>query len=291
MKLGVARVGGRSFVAAPVRGGIVDLSTTTGDVDLLAMIRGWDHWQPLVEDALNGNLATTEGAVWQCPLPNPPKFLFLAGNFRAHVVESGFEAAPEENLTPQFFMKPSTAIIGPTDDIPLVAANRALDYEAEMAVVIGSRIRNATIENAMEAVWGYTVVNDVSERKLNDGMAGRKMRSNDVFFDWLVGKWFDGSTPMGPWLATADEISEEMTVRAKLNGEIVQDAPLSLMIHTVGEAIVYISKVLTLEPGDVIAMGTPAGVGMARGRLLQEGDVIQCEVSGIGALRNRVRRI
>jgi 2-keto-4-pentenoate hydratase/2-oxohepta-3-ene-1,7-dioic acid hydratase in catechol pathway len=204
------------------------------------------------------------------------------------VIESGFEAAPEENLTPQFFIKPSTTIIGPTDDIPLTSANRALDYEAELAVVIGSRTRHATPATAMEAVWGYTVVNDISERKLNDGMVDRKKRSNDDFYDWLVGKWFDGSAPMGPYVTTVDEAPAEFVVRARLNGKLVQEAPSSAMIHSVAEAIVYISKVLTLEPGDVISMGTPAGVGMATGRLLQDGDLIECEVSGIGTLRNRV---
>lgn len=142
----------------------------------------------------------------------------------------------------------------------------------------------------MDAVWGYTVVNDVSERKLNDGMHNRRKRSNDDFYDWLVGKWFDGSAPMGPLVVTADEMGSDTMIRARLNGETVQEAPTTAMIHTVSEAIVYISRVLTLEPGDVIAMGTPAGVGAARGRLLQDGDVIECEVSGIGVLRNRVCR-
>jgi 2-keto-4-pentenoate hydratase/2-oxohepta-3-ene-1,7-dioic acid hydratase in catechol pathway len=133
-------------------------------------------------------------------------------------------------------------------------------------------------------------VNDISERKLNDGMIDRKKRSNDDFYDWLVGKWFDGSAPMGPWLVTADDLPADARVQAWLNGEQVQDAPLSAMIHTIAEAIVYISNVLTLEPGDVISMGTPAGVGLARGRLLQDGDLIECEVSGVGRIRNYVRK-
>jgi len=290
MKLGIAVVGDRRFVAASVDGKICDLSDVVHDENLIAVIRDWNHWRPIVDQAVTraGNFVLD--ARWSCPLPNPSKFLLLAGNFRAHVVESGFEAAPEKDLTPQFFMKPSTAIIGPTDDIPLTSANHALDYEAELAVVIGMRVRNATSEAAMDAVWGYTVVNDVSERKLNDGMHNRRKRSNDDFYDWLVGKWFDGSAPMGPLVVTADEMGSDTMIRARLNGETVQEAPTTAMIHTVSEAIVYISRVLTLEPGDVIAMGTPAGVGAARGRLLQDGDVIECEVSGIGVLRNRVCR-
>lgn len=288
MRLGIATLDGRSFVAAQETDKVVDLSAyaTQG---LLGVIRDWERLKPILQEAVARSEGVPSRVIWSSPLPDPPKFLLVAGNFRAHVVESGFAAAPDENLTPQFFIKPSTAIIGPTADIPLTSANHALDYEAELAVVIGSRTRNATLQNAMDAVWGYTVVNDVSERKLNDGMPDRKKRSNDDFYDWLVGKWFDGSAPMGPYVVTRDEAGDGFTVSASLNGELVQQAPTSTMIHSVAEAIVYISKVLTLEPGDVIAMGTPSGVGMARGRLLQDGDVIECEVSGVGVLRNRVR--
>jgi 2-keto-4-pentenoate hydratase/2-oxohepta-3-ene-1,7-dioic acid hydratase in catechol pathway len=289
MKLGVAVQGERKFIAADVDGRIVDLSEQVGTPDLTRVIRDWDHWRPILRDAAASANRVIADSAWTSPLPHPPKFLLLAGNFRAHVVESGFAAAPEENLTPQFFMKPSTTIIGPNDEIPLTSANHALDYEAELAVVIGARTRNATLATAMDAVWGYTVANDISERKLNDSMPDRRKRSNDDFYDWLVGKWFDGSAPIGPYILTADESPEEFVVRARLNGNLVQEAPASAMIHSVAEAIVYISNVLTLEPGDVISMGTPAGVGMATGRLLQDGDVIECEVSGVGALRNRVR--
>lgn len=289
MKLGVAVQGERKFIAADVDGQIVDLSEHVGTPDLMRVIRYWDHWRPILRDAVATADRVVADAAWTSPLSHPPKFLLLAGNFRAHVLESGFAAAPEENLTPQFFMKPSTTIIGPNDEIPLTSANHALDYEAELAVVIGTRTRNATLATAMDAVWGYTVVNDISERKLNDGMPDRRKRSNDDFYDWLVGKWFDGSAPMGPYVLTADEAPGKFVVRARLNGKLVQEAPASSMIHSVAEAIVYISNVLTLEPGDVISMGTPAGVGMATGRLLQDGDVIECEVSGVGALRNVVR--
>jgi len=288
MKLGIAKHDQRSFIAAEVGNKVFDLSSDVEAQDLTAIILDWMHWRPILQKAVARADRFVPEAIWTSPLPRPPKFLLLAGNFRAHVVESGFAEAPEENLTPQFFIKPSTTIIGATDDIPLTSANHALDYEAELAVVIGSQVRNATLENAMEAVWGYTVVNDISERKLNDGMPNRKKRSNDDFYDWLVGKWFDGSAPMGPCVVTAEEVSADFVVRARLNGELVQESSTSAMIHSVAEAIVYISKVLTLEPGDVISMGTPAGVGMARGRLLKHGDIIECEVSAIGTLRNRV---
>jgi 2-keto-4-pentenoate hydratase/2-oxohepta-3-ene-1,7-dioic acid hydratase in catechol pathway len=290
VKIGIASSNGKTFVAAIAADKIVDISRHVGSQNLVNLIRDWQRIAPILLDSVAHSAGVTGEVVWHAPLPAPPKFLLLAGNFRAHVVESGFEAAPEQNLTPQFFMKPSTTIIGPSDDIPLVSANHALDYESELAVVIGRHTRYATLENAMNAVWGYTVVNDVSERKLNEDMPDRKKRSNDDFYDWLVGKWFDGSAPMGPYIVTSEELPSEVTVSARLNGELVQEATTHLMIHSVAEAIVYISQVLTLEPGDVISMGTPAGVGMARGRLLRDGDVMECEVSGIGVLRNKVQR-
>jgi 2-keto-4-pentenoate hydratase/2-oxohepta-3-ene-1,7-dioic acid hydratase in catechol pathway len=292
MKLGIASHQGRHLLAADRDGAIVDLSACVEQQSLLHVIENWQSLASLLQLELP-QAKVLESAAWTAPLPRPPKFLLLAGNFRAHVVESGFAPAPEENLTPQFFLKPSITIIGPADDIPLTITNHQLDYEAELAVVIGTRTRNATPENAMSSVFGYTIVNDISERKLNDGIAGRKLRSRDDFFDWLVGKWFDGSAPMGPFVVTTEEFAEQSpdpTVSARLNNQEVQRAPLSAMIHSVAEAILYISSVLTLEPGDVIAMGTPAGVGVARNRLLRDGDLIECSVSGIGTISNRVRR-
>lgn len=289
MKLGIAFSQGRQLLAADRDGVIVDLSTYVDEQSVVRVIQHWTNLSPVLREALT-KAKPLPDATWTAPIPNPPKFLLLAGNFRAHVVESGFAPAPEENLTPQFFVKPSTTIIGPADDIPLTGANHALDYEAELAVVVGKRTKGATLENAMGAVFGYTIVNDISERKLNDGMVDRKKRSNDDFYDWLVGKWFDGSAPMGPFVVTAESFPKDVNVSASLNGEEVQNAPLSAMIHSIAEAIVYISAVLTLEPGDVISMGTPSGVGMARSRLLTEGDLIECSVSGIGTISNRVRR-
>src|SRR5581483_11489714 len=116
------------------------------------------------------------------------------------VVESGFPSLLEGNMTPQFFLKPSTTIAGSSDAIPLTPRNTALDYEAELAVVMGKFVKNATSVEAKQAIWGYTVVNDISERRLNAVLTPRNTRANDDFFDWLAGKWFDDSTPMGPYI-------------------------------------------------------------------------------------------
>jgi 2-keto-4-pentenoate hydratase/2-oxohepta-3-ene-1,7-dioic acid hydratase in catechol pathway len=294
MRLGIAEDASRRFVAAVAGDRVIDLSEFVPDARLDSVIRDWSRLRPLLAQRIEAGQPATglraEDVPWRCPLPSPPKFLLLAGNFRAHVVESGFAPVPEGNMTPQFFMKPATTLIGPGDPIPLTAANTGLDYEAELAVVMGKRLYRASPEEALDAVWGYTVVNDVSERRLNQDLAGRHKRSNDDFYDWLVGKWFDGSAPMGPYVVTADEFGNglDQSVRATLNHVVVQDAPLSAMIHSVPEALVYISQILTLEPGDVVSMGTPSGVGMARGRMLQPGDVISCEVTGIGSISNQV---
>lgn len=256
-----------------------------------AFIEDWACSEQQLKNASRKPLPSS-GFRWLAPLPDPPKFLLLAGNFRAHVVESGFAPLPEGILTPQFFIKPATTLIGAEDVIPMVKKNVALDYEAELGVVIGKKLeRGATAEQTLDAVWGYTVINDVSERKLNSDLEGRYKRSNDDFYDWLVGKWFDGSAPVGPWLVSKDEIAsvEKLEIVARLNGEVVQQAPCSAMVHNIAEAIVYISQILTLEPGDLISMGTPSGVGLARGRLLQQDDLIECEIAGIGKLSNRVR--
>lgn len=294
MKLGIAAQNGRKFVAAQKDQSVYDLSTVAGTLDLREIISGWNALKANFESSITNAPAIDGAAVrWQSPLPNPPKFLLVAANYRAHIVEVGFAPVFEGVLTPQFFMKPNTTIIGPEDDIPLVSNNIGLDYEAELAVVIGKTCSHASLEEASAAVWGYTVVNDVSERKLNKNLEGRSLRQNDDFYDWLVGKWFDKATPVGPWVVTADEIEkvDDLMIRSRLNGKTVQEAPASAMIHNISQLIQYISNVVTLEPGDVIATGTPAGVGMATGRLLQDGDLIECEIDQIGTLKNRVRAV
>ncbi len=290
MKLGWVNLDGQRVPAAAFNGTAVSLRDVAFPGGWIAAIREWEQYAPLLKKAIavGQPIASPQ---WLCPLPDPPKFLLLAGNFRAHFVEAGYAPLPEGAQTPQFFIKPRTTLTGPTDTIPLVRANVALDYEAELGVIIGKSLpRNATREQALDSVWGYTVVNDVSERKLNANLAGRHMRERDDFFDWLVGKWFDASTPIGPCLVSKDEIADvgKLEIIARLNGKVVQQAPCSDMVHDIGQALVFISQIVTLEPGDVISMGTPAGVGMGCGRFLGAGDVIECEIPGIGMLANRV---
>jgi 2-keto-4-pentenoate hydratase/2-oxohepta-3-ene-1,7-dioic acid hydratase in catechol pathway len=226
------------------------------------------------------------------PIRDVPKLLALAGNFRKHVEESGFRAVQsQEVITPQVFSKPpSTTINAPGGSIALRPRNKFLDWEVELAVVIGRSGRNVGAADAMSYVFGYSVINDVSERELNAADLRRTVREFDPFFDWLLGKWFDGSAPLGPEIVTADEIGDPhaLNLSLSLNGDVMQSGNTAQMIFDIPRTIEYISSVLTLEPGDVIAMGTPEGVGKAHGICLKPGDVMRAEVDGIGVLETNI---
>lgn len=227
------------------------------------------------------------------PVPQPGKLLCLAGNYREHIIESGFVAPkPDDLLTPQVFLKPSTCLVGDGADIPLSANNVAVGWEVELAVVIGRGGRNISRQDALSHVFGYTILNDVSERKLNSRLENRRKREFDVFFDWLGGKWFDGFAPCGPWIVTADEIPDPhaLGLKLSLNGEVRQHANTSAMLFDIPEQIEYISSITRLEPGDLIATGTPVGAGLGTGdKVLRDGDEVVCEIDCIGTLRSRVK--
>lgn len=220
------------------------------------------------------------------PIRSVPKLLALAGNYRKHVVESGFSTKGSGEWTPQIFWKPTTSILAPGGKIVLRPNNAFFDWEVELAVVIGRRAKDITAEEAMSCVFGYTIINDLSERKFNSQLKLREQREFDPFFDWLMGKWFDGSSPLGPEIVTADEIGDphNLDIRLSLNDETMQDSNTRHMIFRIPDVIAELAAVLTLEPGDVIAMGTPEGVGIARGRALRAGDHLRAEIEGIGAL-------
>jgi 2-keto-4-pentenoate hydratase/2-oxohepta-3-ene-1,7-dioic acid hydratase in catechol pathway len=246
-----------------------------------------DTLAPLsAEEIAAAPLLPAAGLRLDAPIRTVPKLLALAGNYHKHIIESGFSDQRKGVWTPQVFWKPSTSILRPGGSVPLRPSNVFFDWEAELAVIIGRRIKDVSPQQAMDCVFGYTIINDLSERKFNSGIEGRDKRDNDQFFDWLMGKWFDGSAPLGPEIVTADEVSDphNLDIRLSLNGEIMQDSNTSHMIVRIPETIAAISAVLTLEPGDVIAMGTPEGVGFARGRALRPGDHMRAEIVGLGAL-------
>jgi len=226
------------------------------------------------------------------PLPNPPRNIFCVGkNYHAHAREfagSGYDssstsAADAIPKAPIIFSKPFTSISSPTADIPLwPGLDEGVDYEAELAVIIGRGGRNITRAEAMEHVFGYTVVNDVTARDLQG-----------THKQWLLGKGIDGFCPMGPWIVTADEIGgRPMRVTCTVNGEKRQDAVTDDLIFDIPTLIETISRSMALLPGDVIATGTPEGVGIGfkPARFLRDGDVVECAVEGIGRIRNTLRK-
>lgn len=228
----------------------------------------------------------------EAPIPCPRKLLLLAGNYTSHLQEEGRRARAKREQTPRVFMKPpSTTVTRPGGPIPITRYSHWVDWEVELGIVIGRKAKDVAVADAPRYIAGYTIVNDVSERDFCV-QEREKTEDWDKFFDWLNGKWCDGFAPMGPCITTADEIGDPMNlgIRLSVNGEVMQDANTSGMIYDCAEIVSFISRWVTLEPGDVIATGTPAGIGKVRGIKLKPGDVVRCEIEKIGVLENTVTR-
>jgi 2-keto-4-pentenoate hydratase/2-oxohepta-3-ene-1,7-dioic acid hydratase in catechol pathway len=221
----------------------------------------------------------------EAPLPIPRRNLWCVGrNYHAHAKELSASVFKDNDAKtdswPIVFTKVPECVVGPFADVEVpVGVSEAIDYEAELAVVIGIGGKNITRADAMKHVFGYTIVNDVTARDV-------QMRHQQ----WDMGKSFDTFCPMGPWIVTADEFDGSKTrVRCWVNGELRQDGPTENMIFDIPTLIETISRGITLYPGDVIATGTPAGVGMGMSppRYLKAGDVVRVEIDGLGAIENK----
>ena len=247
---------GRTIEAALAAGRLSDAAVPASDVHLLA------------------------------PLPKPAKNVFCVGrNYLEHIAEGERAQNLKIGVTerPVYFTKPPTAVVGPGASVPIFPElSTKIDYEVELAVVIGRSGRNIPPDRAMAHVFGYTIVNDVTARDV-------QRRHGGQFFK---GKGLDGSCPMGPVIVTADAIGDPAKLRLRLsvNGESRQDGNTADMIFDIPTLIASLSEGMTLEPGDVIATGTPSGVGYAMDppTFLEDGDVIICEIDGIGKLENRM---
>ncbi|MCL4763820.1 MAG: fumarylacetoacetate hydrolase family protein [Burkholderiales bacterium] len=210
--------------------------------------------------------------------------LYLVGaNYRQHAEEAGL-AVPS---TPVFFSKPGTALVAHGEAIQIPPVSSQMDYEGELAVVIGRRARRVSVEEARRCVAGYTIVNDVTARDLQWVDLGKHR-----IVDWFSSKSLDRSTPVGPWIVPASAAGDphQLHITTKLNGETMQDADTSLMVYSTWELIAFASARVTLNPGDVISTGTPYGVGGFRKIFLMPGDRLSVTIEGVGTLENAVER-
>ncbi|MEM2909734.1 MAG: fumarylacetoacetate hydrolase family protein [Nitrososphaerota archaeon] len=212
------------------------------------------------------------------PIPSPGKLICLGLNYIDHAEEQGVKPPAE----PIIFFKPKTSLTGPYDDIVYPKIVKQLDYEGELVVVIGKRGKNIREEDAMEYVFGYTVMNDVSARDIQFGDK-----------QWTRGKSFDTFAPCGPWIVTKDEVSDPHRLRilTKVNDEVRQNSSTANMVFKIPRIVSSMSMVMTLEPGDMISTGTPAGVGYfmrPKPELLSVGDVVEISIENVGTIRNRV---
>ncbi|MES2256957.1 MAG: fumarylacetoacetate hydrolase family protein [Pseudomonadota bacterium] len=234
---------------------------------------------------LSGRVAALAADSYRLGVPYVPGRIFCtASNFYEHAREMGTELAPREESAPYCFMKADTSVTATDTDVVMPAETEKLDWEVELGVVIGKTCRKVSVAEAFDYIAGYTVFNDISARDLN--------RRSDYPFkhDWFRGKSHDTFGPIGPWLVPRSCIEHPQDLRMQLsvNGEMMQDGTGEAMIFNIAEQIAYLSGILTLRPGDLLATGTPTGVGMGRGVYLKAGDQMVASIEHIGSIRNRV---
>ena len=241
------------------------------------LIANWFAWVDRVQQLANDLSVSKQELTLLCPLTEAKKILCIGLNYRDHAIETGASIPTE----PVVFCKMPTAMIGPNEPILLPKVSQEVDYEAELVIVIGKKLRHANDWQASDGIFGYSVGHDVSARDWQKNKPGKQ---------WFLGKSFDSFAPLGPSITTADSVPDPNNLRisCKINGELLQNSSTNELIFKPIELVSYISQVMTLEPGDVIYTGTPSGVGVARqpNRFLKDGDVAEIEIESLGVLRN-----
>ncbi|MFT3864301.1 MAG: fumarylacetoacetate hydrolase family protein [Solirubrobacterales bacterium] len=271
---------------------VFELPGTPSVADLLA---AWDGWMDRIAASLrDGSLGTgTELSEVELEAPLPaPRNLYMAGaNYADHAremrklpVDAPIDPSPHG---PFFFLKPTTTVVGPGADVVLPAAVAKLDWEVELAAVIGREARGLRAGEALSCVAGYTVLNDISAR---DNFKREPATEPPMTFDWFGQKGWATSCPIGPWIVPARFVADPGALRMTLtvNGEVEQSSSTAEMIFDLPAQLAYLSGIVPLVPGDVVATGTPAGVGMGKGRFLAPGDEMVAAIEDLGELRNRV---
>jgi len=295
------RNNGSARAGIAVNGGIVDVQAGAAVIGLdvpetvLGIFQAGPGALSIARDVAN---AANDGTAPVMPdeevvllpaIPEPPTLYLLAANYQSHITESGAPPVDKAKITPRPFIKPGTAVIGSGDPILIPPDSDTLDYEIEIAAVIGTTGRTIALDDASSHIAGYVVFNDVSARSLKIA-EGRAERNGDWFFDWLLGKWCDSFAVVGPYLVTSDEIGDPRDLEMSLwvNGELRQHSAAGEMIFTVPEAIAFLSRFVTLRPGDLICMGTPGGVGATTATYLKAGDVVKGSIERLGTIENTV---
>jgi 2-keto-4-pentenoate hydratase/2-oxohepta-3-ene-1,7-dioic acid hydratase in catechol pathway len=254
-------------------GGVRDLSPIVPDLSGEVLAESLDLIRNVDPETLP--IVSGQPRIGPC-VANPSKIVCVGLNYRDHANETG-KAIPTE---PVLFMKATTSVSGPDDDVVLPDGAEKGDWEVELGIVVGRKAQYVPESDWAAYVAGYCVVNDVSERAFQIERGGQ----------WVKGKSCDTFCPLGPWLVTADEVGDpqRLRLRAEISGEVMQNGNTGDMIFGCGQIISYVSRYMTLLPGDVIATGTPAGVGFARNRFLRPGDTMRLSVEGLGEQRQRV---
>ncbi|BCW47505.1 fumarylacetoacetate hydrolase family protein [Arthrobacter sp. StoSoilB5] len=272
MKLATLRTSGGSTTAALATGADTYLALPATDVGALLAL---PEWRTIVQEAQASEGSVITGADFAPLLPRAGKVICCGLNYGDHIQEMGREL-PEY---PTLFAKYADTLVGATDPVEVHGSGR-VDWEAELAVVVGSELSRADENQARAAIAGYTVANDVSMRDWQNRT-----------LQWFQGKAFDRTTPVGPVMLTADEAGQSFEVRGYVNGELVQRGNTSTLVFGPAKLLSYISQFTTLRPGDLVLTGTPGGVGMGMTppRFLIDGDVLTTEIDGIGQLANKFR--
>lgn len=278
MRLCRYRIGNVTRIGKVVGDDVVDLGDVKGvGSSMRKLIEDLPALRPVLEAASEPRHALADVRL-EAPITDPQKFLAIGMNYKAHAAEAEALGVPVPN-NQVWFNKQVSCITGPYDPIELPKASEKVDYEGELAYVIGKRCHDVAEEDALSVVAGYMLCNDVSAR---DWQA----RAQTV----TLGKSFDTHGPIGPWITTADEMAnaEALMLSLNVNGEERQRSNTGDMIYSIAAQIAHLSTVMTLEPGDIISTGTPSGVGMATGRFLRDGDLVRLEIEGLGYIENRV---
>jgi 2-keto-4-pentenoate hydratase/2-oxohepta-3-ene-1,7-dioic acid hydratase in catechol pathway len=281
-------VDGRLFPLA----GLASAAGKTLPLTMTDLFADWTRNGPIVAElaasAATSGVANSDAALasYAAPLLYPGKVLCAGANYYDHMAEMGFPGVKKESQRLFFFLKPPrNAVVGPGATVVMPRGTKKYDWEIELAAVIGRTARYVPVERALDHVAGYTIAIDMSARDFN--------QAPDQFykFDWVAGKATDTGCPMGPWMVPAAALPDPQDVALKLavNGVVRQDSGTRQMIYSVAEQIARASELMTLDPGDVILTGTPAGVGVPKGTFLSPGDKIDAEIAGIGKLSVEIK--